>query len=393
MANIFPFKAVRPRNGDTDCFELLFKEEYIAAGSSPEIIDAPVSKTSSRPKKSGIQHGKTFGHLYTKYCLFKDQETLIPDAKPSVYIHRITKKKITFTGIIIATSIDDYNSNVIKKHEDTILPRVEFFKKYLAQARFNTEPVLLTYPDDHQSNKWISTKTSTAPDYQFDTVGHDNHELWKVDDPAQIIELQKIFSKIPNLYIADGHHRCASFSLLSKEEDKENANYFMSFVIPESQLNIYGFDWMIKGLNDHSVSEYLQLVENGFDIEKLNVLKRPTQEGKIVMYLAGTAYLLTLKQKHQEKLLDVQVLLSYILEPVLGIYDIRNDRRISYFPGKGKAKKTQTLVDNQVHDVAFFLCPPKFSQIKKVADEGLTMPPKSTYIEPKFRNALLVYEL
>jgi len=395
MAKIFPFKAVRPKNGDTECFEMLFKEEYSAAGSSPEIIDAPLSSSQKSSKKFDLmQAGRSFTYLNNRYNDFKSQQILIRDPKPAVYIHRITKEDNEFTGIILATSVDDYEKGDIVKHEDTILPRVERFKEYLAEARFTTEPVLLTYGDDKKLNKWVKSNMSGKPDYIFETVGHDSHALWKIDDETQLDLLTSLFESIPNLYIADGHHRCASSSMLAREDHNAGANCFMSFVIPESQLKIYGFDWMINGLNGYSETEFLAKLSETFAVTECESAFRPKNEREFVMYLHKKAYVLTLRQAPAtDTIQDPHILLDTIIRPLLAIEDIRSDRRIGYEPGKNQIGKTLELIDKNVFDIAFFLCPPKFSSIKKVADAGLTMPPKSTYIEPKFRNALVVYEL
>lgn len=395
MAKIFPFKAVRPRNGDTECFELLFKEEYSAAGSSPEIIDAPLSVQTPKPKKFDLmQTGRSFEYLHKRYVDFKSRNILVEDAEPAVYIHRIKKEDAEFTGIIVATSIEDYQRGAIVKHEDTIRPRVERFKEYLSEARFTTEPVLLTCSDNTDLDNWIAGKTIQKPDYVFETVGHDSHDLWKIDNKADLENLQQIFAAIPNLYIADGHHRCASSALLKKDDPTEKTSFFMSFVIPESQLKIFGFDWIIKGLNGHSEAEFINDLSQNFDLRIIGDPIRPVHQREFGMYLHGKSYLLTPKETDfPPTIQDPHILLDTIIRPILGIDDIRNDERIAYEPGKNSINRTIVQIDDLKYDVAFFLCPPKFSGIKTVADAKLTMPPKSTYIEPKFRNALVVYEL
>ncbi|PKP17221.1 MAG: DUF1015 domain-containing protein, partial [Bacteroidetes bacterium HGW-Bacteroidetes-23] len=310
----------------------------------------------------------------------------------------------SFTGIVAGTSIEDYKKNVIKKHEDTLQYRVELFKDYLNQTGFNTEPVLITYPDNDSLNNWISDKKKEQPIYHFSTSNKEKHTLWKIDLAEEISWLQQQFEKIPELYIADGHHRSASAELLfdeKKNEQNENLNYFMSFLIAESEVKIYEFNRIIRDLNGYEVNDFLAKLDEHFIIKnKEQELWKPQSKFEFGMYLDGNFYALFYKinnnSKNQNSILsnlDAQILYDKVLQPLLGIDDLRNDERIEYIPGKQSILTIKELIDEGEFEVGFMLYPSDISEIKALADNNLIMPPKSTYIEPKFRSGLIVYEL
>jgi uncharacterized protein (DUF1015 family) len=297
---------------------------------------------------------------------------------------------------------------VIKKHEDTLQYRVEYFKDYLHQTGFNTEPVLITYPDNETLDYWIAKKKKSAPIYNYSTTNKEQHQLWKIETEAEINWLTKQFENIPELYIADGHHRSASAELLYDEDNhlgNENLNYFMSFLIAESNVKIYEFNRIIRDLNGYSKEDFLEKLSENFIIkDKEQELWKPQSKFEFGMYLDGNFYALFYKQGNNSndnsngknsilENLDAQILYDKVLQPLLGIEDLRNDERIEYIPGKQSISTIKELVDEGEFEVGFMLYPSDISEIKALADNNLIMPPKSTYIEPKFRSGLMVYEL
>ena len=326
------------------------------------------------------------------------------------FLYEIQTKNQTFIGLVAGTSIDDYKKNVIKKHEDTLHYRVEYFKDYLHQTGFNTEPVLITYPDNLEINSWISEKKKEQPIYHFSTTNKEKHTLWRVDDSNEIKWLEAQFENIPELYIADGHHRSASAELLYDENnhlENQNLNYFMSFLIAESNVKIYEFNRIIRDLNGHSKNDFLEQLSEHFIIKsKEQELWKPQGKFEFGMYLDGNFYALFYKLGSNDseqttqngnpsllESLDAQILYDKVLQPILGIEDLRNDERIEYIPGKQSILTIKELVDEGEFEVGFMLYPSDISEIKALADNNLIMPPKSTYIEPKFRSGLMVYEL
>jgi uncharacterized protein (DUF1015 family) len=352
---------------------------------------------------------KRFKGVAHKYQDFKDDGVFMQEEKAVFFLYEIQTKTQAFTGIVAGTSIDDYKNNVIKKHEDTLQYRVEYFKDYLHQTGFNTEPVLITYPDNATLNAWIAEKKKSAPIYNYSTTNKEKHQLWKIESDTEIQWLTQQFENIPELYIADGHHRSASAELLFDEDQhlgNPNLNYFMSFLIAESNVKIYEYNRIIRDLNGYSKVDFLEKLSEHFIIkDKEQELWKPQSKFEFGMYLDGSFYALFYKQTNSSDVssrahsrdilnnLDAQILYDKVLQPLLGIEDLRNDERIEYIPGKQSVATIKELVDEGEFEVGFMLYPSDISEIKALADNNLIMPPKSTYIEPKFRSGLMVYEL
>jgi len=410
MSKIIPFKAVRPTPDKVALVTCRNYDDYSPAELASWLDFNPYSflhiinpayvhsqKITLDKRLKGVAH---------KYQDFKNDGIFIEDEKSAFFLYEIQTKNQSFTGIVAGTSIEDYKNNVIKKHEDTLQYRVEYFKDYLQQTGFNTEPVLITYPDNLELNNWISEKKKDQPIYHFATTNKEKHTLWKIDSNLEISWLKKQFENIPELYIADGHHRSASAELLYDENNylnNQNLNYFMSFLISESNVKIYEFNRIIRDLNGHSKEDFILKLSEHFIIKsKEQELWKPQDKFEFGMYLDGNFYALFFKVNHSSNFknqnsilsnLDAQILYEKVLQPILGIEDLRNDERIDYIPGKQSILTIKELVDEGEFEVGFMLFPSDISEIIALADNNLIMPPKSTYIEPKFRSGLLVYEL
>ncbi|HMI08658.1 MAG TPA: DUF1015 domain-containing protein [Flavobacterium sp.] len=405
MAKIIPFHAVRPTPDKVSLVTCRTYDDYSPAELAAYLDFNPFSflhilnPAYVNQQKIGLE--KRFKLVAQKYHDFKAEHILVKEEEPVFFLYEIQSKNRLFTGIIAGTSIADYQQNIIKKHEDTLQYRVELFKDYLHQTGFNTEPVLITYPDNLELNNWITKKKSTASLYEFSTTNKEKHTLWKIDAADEKNWLQQQFETIGSVYIADGHHRSASAELLY-EEDKisgnENLNYFMSFLIAESNVKIYEYNRIIRDLNNHSKEDFLSELAKIFWIKnKEQELWKPTKKFQFGMYLDGEFYSLTLKDgnnfENVLESLDAQILYEKVLHPILGITDLRNDERIDYIPGSQSIITIKEVVDEGEFEVGFMLYPTDISEIKALADNNLIMPPKSTYIEPKFRSGLVVYEI
>ena len=406
MAKIKPFKAVRPVADKVALVTCRTYDDYSSAELAAWLDFNPYSflhvihPAYANAQKVSLE--KRFKAVANKYQDFKHDQILIEEEHPVFYLYEIQSKGHTFTGIIAGTSVKDYQNNVIKKHEDTLQYRVELFKDYLHQTNFNTEPVLITYPDSVEINTFIALRKKSKPVYEYSTTNKEKHTLWKIDTQSEIDWLQEHFEKIPNLYIADGHHRSASAELLY-EQDKhlgnENLNYFMSFLIAESNVKIYEFNRLIRDLNGLNKEEFIKKLSENFIIKaKDQEIWKPQNKFEFGMYLDGSFY--ALFYKHENHIattvlddLDAQILYDKVLFPILGIEDLRNDERIDYIPGKQSISVIKDLIDEGEFEVGFMLYPSDINEIKALADNNLIMPPKSTYIEPKFRSGLVVYEL
>ncbi len=354
-----------------------------------------------------IRGSERFKLVRNRYLEFLENNVFLKDESTCFYLYQIGKENFKSLGLFCATSVVDYQKGIIKKHEDTILKREKLFADYLETVGFNAEPVLMTYPDNETISSILKKEMRQLPEYDFTTTDKISHRLWKIDDRNTIETLQRIFSEMDSLYIADGHHRIASSALFAKRKKaknethtgKEAYNFFMSYLIPESEIKIYEFNRMVKDLNGLSKKEFLIQLDEHFRIEEhKDNLYRPTKKHHFSMYLDGEFYSLYLRKRLYQftdalNRLDTQILYKTILEPILGIQDLRNDKRIAYGYGKYNLIKMKDSIDRGDFAVGFSLLPITFQEIKNIADAGLVMPPKSTYIEPKLRSGLTIYEL
>ena len=414
MSKIIPFKAVRPTPDKVALVTCRNYDDYSPAELASWLNFNPYSFlhviNPAYMHSQKITLDKRFKNVTHKYQDFKNEGVFMEEDKPVFFLYEIQTKAQVFIGFVAGTSIDDYKKNIIKKHEDTLQYRVEYFKDYLHQTGFNTEPVLITYPDNDNLDNWIAEKKKSPPIYNYATTNKEKHQLWKIDADEEIQWLQDQFEQIPELYIADGHHRSASAELLYDEDrhlGNQKLNYFMSFLIAESNVKIYEYNRIIRDLNGYTKEDFLgKLAENFIIKDKEQELWKPQSKFEFGMYLDGHFYALfykqgsgvgeEAKQSRQPSILenlDAQILYVKVLQPLLGIEDLRNDERIEYIPGKQSISTIKELVDEGEFEVGFMLFPSDISEIKALADNDLIMPPKSTYIEPKFRSGLMIYEL
>lgn len=410
MAVVKPFKAIRPVKD---------KAPFVASRSYEEYSDDELRSVLQYNPFSflhiinpgfkfnqSVKGSERFKLVHNRYLEFLENGIFLKDDRPSFYLYQIGRESFKSLGLFCATSVIDYEQDVIKKHEDTILKREQLFADYLETVGFNAEPVLMTYPDNKGITSILNQEMQKLPEYDFTTPDKISHRLWRIVDESTIAALQKAFSSIENLYIADGHHRSASSALYAQRKragqkhTKTGAHeFFMSYLIPESEIKIYEFNRMVKDLNGLSKKEFLIRLDAFFRIEKReDDLYRPTKKHHFSMYLDGEFYSLYLRKKVYRftdalSRLDTQILYKTILEPILGIHDLRNDRRIAYGYGKYNLIKMKDSIDQGTFRVGFSLVPITIQEIKNIADAGLVMPPKSTYIEPKLRSGLTIYEL
>ena len=380
MANVKPFKAVRPVKENIDTLSSKLFEVF-----SDENLNA--SQVKSR-----YQDFKTIGEL--------TQEEI-----PAFYVYQKKTKTNNFCGIIASVATEDYHNDVIKIHESTLKQREILFENFLKSTRFTTEPVLLTYPDNQDIDGIIEKYQSTTPEYSF-ISNEEAHFLWIINNEKDIQTVVNEFHKVETLYIADGHHRttssCALGNNLAKASQnhtgKEPYNYFMTYLLSESQLSVYEFNRFIKDLNGLSSEEFLDKLKAHFTIENKGITPyKPTKKHQFSMYLNGEFYALSLREDSYKftdilSKLDAEILYRTVLKPILGIEDIRNASKIKYSQNKSGSLELKTQVDNGNYQVAFGMKATTIEEIKNIVDAGLVMPPKTTYIEPKLTNTLTIYE-
>ncbi|MGC1631856.1 MAG: DUF1015 domain-containing protein, partial [Gelidibacter sp.] len=299
MANIIPFKAVRPTRDKVSLVAARSYQSYTLEQLESRLRDNPFSFLQII--NPGYKYDKQlsgearYNLVRNRYLEFKEDGIFVQDETPCYYVYQITDRDHqVFNGIIAAASADDYENDIIKKHEDTIEFKEVIFKDYLKTVGFNAEPILLTYPDNEELDQTIKAIQKNRPEFEFTTTYRDTHLLWKVDDEEQVKKITHEFQRMKTIYIADGHHRSASSYLLYKElkdhnpvhTGNEGYNFFMSYLIPESNLRIHEFNRLIKDLNGLTKEEFLIQLDMLYRIENRGQLPyKPTKNHHFSMYL------------------------------------------------------------------------------------------------------------
>ncbi|MCO5269251.1 MAG: DUF1015 domain-containing protein [Brumimicrobium sp.] len=345
-----------------------------------------------------------FLKVRAKYDEFKEKGYLFQDKQDALYIYRQSSSLHSYLGIIGGASVQEYKENKIKKHEATLTSRENMFTNYLNIVGFNAEPVLLCHQKSEELDAILSKIIQTRPEYEFATTDEMTHELW-VATPEEVKTIQTAFGHIPACYIADGHHRSASSVRLHDLKQQEgnydtqkNYNFFLSFFIDYERLNILPFHRVCKSLNGLSHNELIAQISTHFEVFPLKKEAYPQQLHDFHMYVDSKWYLLRLKDdvnisQNAVSSIDAEILTKYILSPVLGIHDLTTDENISFIGGENKLPAVKHSIDAGVNKIGFVLYPVTTKQLIAVSDEGATMPPKSTWIEPKMRSGLTIYNI
>ncbi len=414
MATIKAFKALRPKQTlvkDVACvpYDVINSEEAkkLVEGnpnSFLHVTKAEVDLEVGIDTHSEIvyQKGKENFEKMISDGIFSQEE------KPVFYIYKLVMGAVTEIGIVAGASVEDYENNIIKKHEKTRIDKEEDRIKHIETCNAHTEPVFLTYRAredmDIIVNDFIK---NNEPLYDFVADDGITHALWKIDDDNLISKIENIFSSIDYLYIADGHHRSAAGAILGKRKKERNPNhtgdeeynFIMSVIFPHNQLFIMDYNRIVKDLNNLSKSEFLKKVEEKFEIQEYSSDKafKPEHAHEFGMYLSDMWYKITAKpgtfdENDVIKSLDVSILQDNLLNPILGIEDPRKDKRIDFVGGIRRLDELKKRVDNG-EAVAFSMFATSIEELMNIADAGEIMPPKSTWFEPKLRSGLFVHML
>ncbi|MEM1003513.1 MAG: DUF1015 domain-containing protein [Bacteroidota bacterium] len=366
MAKVVPFKAVRPTRAIVGLVAARSYQSYTVEERESRMEYNPYSflhVINPGYKYDKIIKGEErYKLVKNRYLEFKEDGVFIQDDEPCFYVYKIVNRhKQEFNGIVAACSAEDYANNIIRKHEDTIAHREQTFKTYLKTVGFNAEPVLLTYPDNEVISKVVEDTQKGHAEFEFTMTYRDTHYLWRIDNEATIFILQNEFSRMDRIYVADGHHRSSSSYLLYEDEKSNNPdydpnanyNFFMSYLIPESDLVIHDFNRLVKDLNGLSKEAFLIRLDEHFRIENRGIHPyHPSKPHHFSMYLDGEFYSLYLRKttyKFENSLerLDAQLLYKTILQPILGIEDLKNDKRISYVNGRNEMVTIKSSVDSK----------------------------------------------
>jgi|GEM_PF-2021 glutamate dehydrogenase (NADP+) len=411
MAIVRPFKALRPRKDLVDRVACLpydvmdRKEAKEMAKGNPYSFLHIIRSEIDFPSSTDPYSDKVYKKAAQNLKIFEEDGILIQDKKPMIYIYRQIMNGMEQTGFVATTSVDDYTNNVIKKHELTILAKEQDRIKHFDRCDANTAPVFLSYRDQKRLNGILEEWTSAHdPEFEMTTDDGVGHIVWKIDDEKLIQEIQDEFAKIDSLYIADGHHRTASAAKVALKRRSEfpnftgdeEFNFFMSVIFPESHLHILPYNRVVKDLNGMTPNEFLSQIEEKFIIAKTEAPYKPTRLHEFGMFLDGNWYHLIAKdhivnQDHTLERLDAMILEQHVLRGILGIKNLRESTRIN-FVGGIRSLKSLELKATEYSGVAFSMYPVTMKEIMDVADNGLIMPAKSTWFEPKLRSGLFVHK-
>ncbi|MDG1147310.1 MAG: DUF1015 domain-containing protein [Crocinitomicaceae bacterium] len=410
MTKISPFRAIRPTRDKAHLVPTRPYYIYNKRVLKSKLKHNPytflhIINPEFRNKSSvDLDPNERFNLISEAYVDFIDKGVLIQDENPHFYIYRQIKGENAYLGIIAGASIEEYKNGAIKKHEATIKARETMFTNYLDIVGYNAEPVLLSYHDPKDEiEALLQQKIKGRPEYEFRTTDEVKHELWLFHS-SESEHLINAFDTIQSSYIADGHHRSASSARLKEFRAENGANnfpnedFFLAYFINEDRLQIMEFNRLVKQLNGLSASDLLTALAVSFTVEPLDCAQKPTQEHEFTMFIDNQWYKLTCKpsiidKTHPVKCLDSEILTRSVLGPILNIHNLESDSNIEFISGKEDLLVTESNIREGMYDVGFFLYPVTIEQIKCVADNNMTMPPKSTWIDPKLRSGLTIYNI
>ena len=349
--------------------------------------------------------------VYTRaaenFRMFQEKGWLVQDDKEMYYVYAQTMNGKTQYGLVVGASVEDYMTGKIKKHELTRRDKEEDRMKHVRVNDANIEPVFFAYPDNPALNAIVAAVTAQLPEYDFVSVDGVGHHFWLIRDEEKVERITAIFGEMPAMYIADGHHRSAAAALVGAEKAKNNPhhtgdeeyNYFMAVCFPDSQLTIIDYNRVVKDLNGMTPDEFIKKLEKNFVVEPTGMeIQRPKNLHNFSVYLDGRSFSVTAKAGTYDDndpigQLDVTITSNLVLDEILGIKDLRSDKRIDFVGGIRGLNELKQRVDSGEMAVALALYPVSMKQLMEIADTGNIMPPKTTWFEPKLRSGLVIHNL
>lgn len=413
MAKVKPFKGVRPpRHMVTEVasrpYDVLNSEEARQeAEGNPKSLYHIIKPEIDFAPGTDEHDPCVYDKAVENFNAFQQSGWLVQDEKEHYYIYAQTMEGRTQYGIVVAANVDDYMSERIKKHELTRRDKEEDRMKHVRINNANVEPVFFAFPDNEALQSVIDNVTKEEPEYDFVAPDGFGHHFWVIKDETLIAKITSEFEKIPYLYIADGHHRTAAAALVGNEKAKQNPNhtgneeynYFLAVCFPASHLKIIDYNRVVKDLNGNTPEEFLAKLEKDFVVEDKGAEEyRPSALHNFSLYLGGKWYSLTAKEGRYNDadpigVLDVTISSDLILRDILGITDLRSDKRIDFVGGIRGLGELKRRVDSGEMAVALALYPVSMKQLMDIADTGNIMPPKTTWFEPKLRSGLVIHKL
>ena len=411
MAEIRPFRCIRPSKEAASAVAALPYDVYDRKEAKEIVKKNPLSFLAVDRAETQFEDGKNpyapevYEQAARTLKRWQQEGILTEDESPFYYLYELVMEGRAQTGIVACASVDDYSSGVIARHENTREEKEQDRIRHVDVTNAHTGPIFLAYRSQEELNGLVALEKKKTPLYDFISEDGICHRVWKIEDPQKAEEIHRIFSGIPRVYIADGHHRAASavkVAAMRREANpswtgNEEFNYFLSVLFPDDQLMIMPYNRVVQDLNGLSREEFLKKTERYFVVtERGRKAFSPEQKGQVGMYLDGSWYQLDARPEictdDPVEGLDVSILQDRILGPLLGIGDPRTDSRIRFVGGIRGLSELERLVDSGAA-VAFSMYPTSIRELFEVADAGLLMPPKSTWFEPKLRSGLFIHAI
>lgn len=411
MAEIKPFRCIRPSKEAASAVAALPYDVYDRKEAKEIVKKNPLSFLAVDRAETQFEDGKNpyapevYEQAARTLKRWQQEGILTEDESPFYYLYELVMEGRAQTGIVACASVDDYSCGVIARHENTREEKEQDRICHVDVTNAHTGPIFLAYRSQEELNGLVALEKKKTPLYDFISEDGICHRVWKIEDPQKAEEIHRIFSGIPRVYIADGHHRAASavkVAAMRREANpswtgNEEFNYFLSVLFPDDQLMIMPYNRVVQDLNGLTREEFLKKTERYFVVtERGRKAFSPEQKGQVGMYLDGSWYQLDARPEictdDPVKGLDVSILQDRILGPFLGIGDPRTDSRIRFVGGIRGLSELERLVDSGAA-VAFSMYPTSIRELFEVADAGLLMPPKSTWFEPKLRSGLFIHAI
>ena len=414
MAVIKPFKGIRPPKALVEevasrPYDVLNSAEARAeAGDNEKSLYHIIKPEINFPEGTDEHDPCVYESAAEHFQMFQDKGWLVQDEKENYYVYAQTMNGKTQYGLVVGAYVPDYMNGIIKKHELTRRDKEEDRMKHVRVNNANIEPVFFAYPDNAELDAIVAKYTAGTPEYDFIAPGDGfGHTVWVIDQQEDIDAITKAFAAMPALYIADGHHRSAAAALVGAEKAQQNPNhkgdeeynYFMAVCFPANQLTIIDYNRVVKDLNGLTPEEFLAAVGKNFIVEEKGAdIYKPNALHNFSLYLEGKWYSLTAKEGTYDDndpigVLDVTISSNLILDEILGIKDLRSDKRIDFVGGIRGLGELKKRVDSGEMKVALALYPVSMKQLMDIADTGNIMPPKTTWFEPKLRSGLIIHKL
>lgn len=412
MVKVKPFAAIRPpkeivKEVASRPYDVLNSKEAKAEAGEKSLLHIIKPEIDFDPIADEHEQ-KTYDKAVENFKKWQEKGWLVQDKKEQYYVYAQTMDGRTQYGLVVCANTDDYTSGAIKKHELTRKEKEDDRMIHVRIQNANIEPVFFAYPDNAEINAIVERVVKTkAPEYDFVAEDGFGHTMWIIDDDKTIARITEIFSTIPAFYVADGHHRTAAAGRVGAEKKsqnpnhtgKEEYNYFMAVVFPESQLKIIDYNRVVKDLNGMSEEEFISKLGDFFTVEKKGTeIYHPSGLHNFSMYIGGQWYSLTAKAGTYDdndpiKVLDVSVFSDFIADKLLDIKDLRTSKRIDFVGGIRGLGELKKRVDSGEMAAAFALYPVSMRQLITIADTGNIMPPKTTWFEPKLRSGITIHSL